>query len=135
VTQPTDDVDTAKLMAERYGVTSRSSRGLAIIATAVVAVVAVCWVLWAAWHQATGTVSGSVSAYDVVAAHHVDVTVQIHRPAHHAVQCTVQAQASDHSVVGQTVVSLAAAGSTDVQVKRTIKTDREATTAIVSQCH
>jgi cytochrome c-type biogenesis protein CcmH/NrfG len=135
VTQPTDNADTAKLMAERYGATSRSGRGLAVVAIAFVALVALCWVLWAAWHQATGTVSGSVSAYNVVAEHRVDVTVQIHRPAHHAAQCTVQAQASDHSVVGQTVVSLPAAGSSDVQVTRTIRTDGEATTAIVSECH
>jgi cytochrome c-type biogenesis protein CcmH/NrfG len=135
VTQPTDNAGTAKLMADRYGVRSRSSRALAVGAIALVGLALLGWVLWAAWHQATGTVSGSVSAFDVVAAHRVDVTVQIHRPADHAAHCTVQAQASDHSVVGQRLVSTPQQGSSNIQIKTTIKTEREATTAIISECH
>jgi hypothetical protein len=121
-------------MAERYGVSSPRRRRLWIGVVALVAAGLLGWLVWAAWHQATGTVSGSVSAFDVVGSHRVDATVQIHRPPDAAVECTVQAQASDHSVVGQTVISLHRPGQADVQVKTTIKTDRVATTAVVAGC-
>jgi TRAP-type C4-dicarboxylate transport system permease small subunit len=126
--------ETASLMASRYGVPSRRRRWLGVAVVALLATALVVWVVWAAWHQATTTVDGNVSAFDIVGPHRVDVTVQIHRPSHAVVQCTVQAQATDHSVVGQTVVSLPRAGASDVQVKTAVKTEREATTVVVSQC-
>jgi uncharacterized protein DUF4307 len=135
VTEPTDNSDTAALMAQRYGVASRSRRGAAIVAIALGAVIGLAWVIWAAWHQATNSVSGEVSAFDVAGPHRIDASVDIHRPMHASVRCTVQAEATDHTVVGEIVVSPPPSGDSDVHLEVTIKTDREATTALVSECH
>jgi Domain of unknown function (DUF4307) len=141
MTEPTDTADsartadTASLMAERYGVTARSRRAALIAAVALGAVIGLAWLIWAAWHQATSSVSGEVSAFDVTGTHRIDVSVDIHRPVHASVQCTVQAEATDHTVVGETVVTAPPSGDSEVHVDVTIKTDREATTALVSQCH
>jgi hypothetical protein len=127
--------DQADLMASRYGSVSRGRRLLTAGAVIAVAAALLVWLIWAAWHQSTGTVSGSVSAFDVVDAHRIDVTVEIRRPPHDAVRCTLQAQATDHSVVGQKVVSLTRSGDSHVLIRTSVKTEREATTAVVSDCH
>jgi hypothetical protein len=140
VTEPTPaprrtaGAEQADLMASRYGSAPRSRRLLTLGAVVVVAAALLAWLLWAAWRQSTGTVDGSVSAFDIIGPHRIDVTLEIRRPAHTAVRCTLQAQATDHSVVGQTVVSLSPAGSSDVTVRTSVRTEREATTAVVSDC-
>jgi hypothetical protein len=121
-------------MAERYGVRSPRRRLLTVAVVAVVAVVLLGWLAWAAWVQGTTSVSGQVVAFDVVSPHRIDVTVQISHPADAAAQCTLQAQAVDHTVVGQVIVSVPA-GDREGKVSTTVKTDREATAASVTDCH
>jgi hypothetical protein len=134
VPRRTDGAERADLMASRYGSAPRGRRLLTLGAVVVVAGLLLAWLLWAAWRQSTGTVDGSVSAFDIIGPHRIDVTVEIRRPAHTAVRCTLQAEATDHSVVGQTVVSLTSSGSSDVTVRTSVRTEREATTAVVSGC-
>jgi Domain of unknown function (DUF4307) len=121
-------------MAERYGVTPPRRRLLAVAALAVAGVVLLGWLAWSAWVQGTTSVSGQVVSFDVVSPHRIDVTVQISHPADAAAQCTLEAQAVDHTVVGQVLVSVPA-GEGAGKVTSTIKTDREATSATVTGCH
>lgn len=123
------------LMAERYGVGSPRRRGIALGAVALAIVALLGWLGWSAWDQATRTVAATISSFDVVSAHRIEVTVDIHRPAGSTAQCTLRAQASDHSVVGELVVSVPAGGESDVQIRTAIKTDHEATSADVSSCY
>lgn len=134
MSKATDSTDTAQLMAERYGVGSPRKRRVAIGVVALCAMALTGWLGWAAWDSATGTVAGTVDSFDVVSAHRVDVTVDIHRPADSPAQCLVQAQASDLSIVGESVVSVPTGGASDVQVQQTIKTDHEAASVLVSGC-
>ncbi len=122
-------------MAERYGARSPRTRWLSVAALALLVAALLAWLLWAAWVHATTSVSGEVISFHVAGQHRIDVTVQIARPGGTAAQCTIQAQAVDHSLVGETVVSVSADSGADAQIKASIKTDREATTATVSECH
>ncbi len=123
------------LMAERYGVGSPRRRRVALGAVALFIVALLGWLGWSAWDQATKTVAGTISAFDVVSAHRIKVTVEIHRPGGSTARCTLRAQASDHSVVGELVVSVPAGGESDVQIQTAIRTDREATSADVTTCY
>jgi hypothetical protein len=104
------------------------------VALALVIVALLAFLAWSAWVHATTSVSGEVVSFDVRSEHRIDVTVQISRPAGKAAQCTLQAQAEDHSVVGEVVVSVAAASAAESEVTSIVKTDREATSASVSDC-
>ncbi len=122
-------------MAERYGVPSprRIRVGVALVAVVVSALLA--WLLWTAWVHATPAVSGRLASYDVVSAHRVEVSIAVSRSGTAAVECTVTAQAEDHTVVGEDVVEISAGASDEVTVAASIRTDREATSASVRNCH
>nr|MBA2558810.1 DUF4307 domain-containing protein [Propionibacteriales bacterium] len=91
MTEPADTSAVSRLMAERYGVGSPRRRWVLIGSLAVGAVALLAWLAWSAWEQATNNVSGEIVAFEVVSAHQIDVTLDVHRPASAAVQCTVQA--------------------------------------------
>jgi hypothetical protein len=60
---------------------------------------AVAWAAWVAFQPRP--VHGVLWAYEVLDDHRVQVTLDLHRPKPLAVECTVFAQAQDHSVVGE----------------------------------
>jgi Domain of unknown function (DUF4307) len=135
VTDPADSPPTSQLMAERYGAKSPRTTWLGIGALGLLVVALLVWLVWAAWVNATTSITGQVTSFDVVSQHRIDVTVQIARPNGNSAECTVEAQAVDHSAVGQVVVSLSASQGSDTLLHATIKTDREATSASVTDCH
>jgi hypothetical protein len=135
VTEPADSAATRALMAERYGTASPRRRWLGIVGLGVLVAGLLAWLIWAAWVHATTSITGEVVSFDVVSQHRMKVTVQIGRPGGTKVQCTVQAEAVDHSLVGQVVVSVPASAASGAEIDATIKTDREATSASVTDCH
>jgi hypothetical protein len=104
------------------------------MAAAAVALVLLGWLGWAAWVQSNPDVSGGLRAYDVVSAHEVHVVVDLTRRTGDAVVCDVLAQADDHSTVGQAQVRAAAGQPGPLRLEATIRTEREATSASVSNC-
>jgi hypothetical protein len=122
-------------LEERYGVPSRRRRLLWFAAVGVLAVGFVGWVVWAGLNQASAGYGATLQSYDVVSEHRVRVQLDIHRSAGQPVICLVTAQASDHAVVGQQQVRVRSGPGGDLSVVADVKTDRRATTALVSQCH
>lgn len=121
-------------MAERYGASSVPRRRTAIGAVVVLAAVSLAWLVWAAWVHATPAVSAELHSYDVVSPHEVAVVIDVRRQSPDEVQCLVRALAEDHSTVGEQVVHVPAGQVGDVRFEATVRTDREATTALVSDC-
>ncbi len=121
-------------MDERYGVRTPNQRRVTLVAVAAVVLVLLGWLGWAAWVQSRPDVGGRLRSYDVVSSHQVRVVVELTRRDGHAVVCDVTAQAEDHSTVGETQVRAPAGSESVVSVTTVIRTDREATSANLSNC-
>lgn len=92
-------------------------------------------VAFAAWIALQGTpVTAAVHGYDVVDAHHVTVALNISRPDPIAVECTVYAQAEDHSIVGEKTVTVPSSTARDIRVMIDIKTERRAVNGVLRTC-
>ena len=94
--------------------------------------VAVAWAAWVAFQPRP--VNGVLWGYEVLDEHHVRVTLEIHRPDPLAVECTVFAQAEDHSVVGERTIAVPPANRENVRVKTVITTERRAVNGVLRGC-
>jgi len=123
-----DLVDQA--LTDRYAAPPAWRRPVTIAAIAVLAAVALGWLAWATFVQATPKVESELVTFHVVDEHSVtaQVDVTVASGTHHP-SCTVQALASDHSVVGELTFT-PRSGSNDV----TVRTEREATAVDVPGC-
>jgi uncharacterized protein DUF4307 len=130
---PPDKVST-DAMTTRYGRPSATGRRLGIALIVVVAAALVGWLVWAALGQAGDSVGGLVESYDVRSPHQISVTLQITRTSDGPARCTVVALASDHAEVGRHVVTLPTGPSGTRTVTTAVRTEREATTADVTDC-
>jgi hypothetical protein len=121
-------------LAERYGRPSRGRSRVGVVVVAVLAVALGAWAIWAAIGQTSHAVSGIVRSYRVVSPHQISVSVQITRQSEAAVRCTVRAVASDHSTVGETVVTVPAGHSGGTTLTVSVKTERLSAGAAIGRC-
>lgn len=122
-------------MAERYGDTSPAAKRARILAVGLLFLALVAWAVWAALDHASPAYGARIRSYDVVSPHQVRVQLDVHRLADAGFGCTVTAQAEDHSVVGEKLVQVPRGAAGDLVVTTSVVTDREATTAVISNCH
>jgi hypothetical protein len=117
-------------LSERYAAPPAWRKPVLAGAVAVLVAVALAWLAWAAFEQATPEVESELQGFDVVDAHHLsaDVRVSVHDASAHP-RCTVQALASDHSVVGELVFT----PHDGINVV-TVRTVRPASAAAVPGC-
>ena len=120
-------------VAQRYGSPSRTGRWLTIACALLFAALGVSWVVWAGL-GAADPVTASVVTYSVRSPHRIDLRVQVSRPAGMAATCQVDAEASDHAAVGQTVIHLPASAPSTSDVLVSIRTARTAVTGVVDDC-
>jgi Domain of unknown function (DUF4307) len=116
--------------SERYAAPPAWRRRVTVVGVVVLAVVALAWLAWAAFVQSTPEVESQLIGWDVVDAHTATAQVDVHLSdgvAHPT--CTVQALASDHSIVGELTFT-PTAGSNEV----TVRTEREATAVDLPGC-
>jgi len=95
-------------------------------------VAAVAWAAWAAFQPRP--VHGVLWGYTVLDDHRVQVTLDIHRAEPVAVECTVFAQAMDHSVVGERTILVPRGTPEDTRVKAVITTERRAVNGVLRGC-
>jgi hypothetical protein len=92
-------------------------------------------VVWAAWVAfQPRPVNGVLWGYDVLDDHRVRVTLDLHRSEPIAVQCTVYAQAEDHSTVGERTVDVPAGNAGKSRVHAVITTERRAVNGVLRGC-
>ena len=116
----------------RYG--RRSARRWVWPVIAVIGIVAaVAWAAWAAFQPQP--VHGVLWGYKVLDDHRVQVTLDVHRAEPLAVECTVFAQALDHSVVGERTIVVPRGTTEDTRVKTVITTERRAVNGVLRGCH
>jgi len=136
VTQPAGAAEgvAGQTLDERYGRRAGSrTLGMRVAVGAVVAVL-LGYLMWTAWFHSQPTLSGKLRTYDVISPHEVRVTLDVFRPDGVAATCTLRAQASDHSVVGEDEVLVAAGEPGTSSLTTVLRTDREATSISVVDC-
>jgi hypothetical protein len=121
-------------MEDRYGTASPRRRMALIAATTVLGVVFLGWVIWAAWLHANPEIDAAVASFDISSDHAVQVQIDAQiRDDRVRGTCLLRASASDHTVVGELVVTV---GQLRAQQGRffTVRTERLATTVELVSC-
>jgi hypothetical protein len=120
-------------LQQRYG-GARPRRRTPIVLGTMLALALLAWAIWAGTASGNRPIDASVSSYQVVDTHEIQVKIAAHfRSDDVEGSCLVRATAADHTVVGElslTADELRAAGRSWIS----IRTERRATTAEVVRC-
>lgn len=119
------------VLQTRYGRRQRPRWFWPAFATVAIAV-GVAWAAWVAFDEPP--VSADVYGYEIVSESRTVITLDIRRPDPVDVTCTVQAQALDHSVVGERTVELPATDQRRQRLEIDVETEREAVTGVLRTC-
>ncbi len=122
-----------ELLADRYGRTRRRPWVFPAIVVLLLAT-AVAWTLWVALDHADKPVTAQVYGYTVVNDHQIKVTIQVKREAGTKAVCTVNAQALDHSIVGERDVAVPVTTGATTRVQAVVETERRAVAAELKGC-
>jgi hypothetical protein len=118
--------------SERYGSRPAWQRTLGLGLACLLVVVGASWLAWAVWFHATPKVTSELLTWRVVDDHTATARVQVSLEdgqAPQTVHCLLQAQAVDHTTVGE--VTFTPDGGTN---EVTIRTERRATSVSLEGC-
>jgi len=118
-------------LSARYG-TKRRPRWFWPAITAVGVLIGVGFAAWVGFQDKP--VSAKVWGYDVLDDHQVAVKLDVSRAKAITVECTVYAQASDHSVVGEKTVTVPPSANRTTRIQITIETERKAVNGVLRSC-
>ncbi|WP_431801428.1 DUF4307 domain-containing protein [Microbacterium sp. bgisy203] len=122
-------------LADRYGRrTSRRRRRREWIAVGVVAAAAIGYLGWTTVAQAMGSVDIDTTGFRFIDEHAISIDFQITHPRGAAVTCALEAQDTEHGVVGWRIVEYPADDTHSRRFEETIPTVAEATTGLVTSC-
>lgn len=124
---------TQQMLDERYG-RSRHGRRFWAWFTAVALVVAVAIAGWFAVSSTAGATDTTNTGFQLVDAHTVSITFQVTAPANSAIACVLEAQDTDHGVVGWRIVEYPASSEHSRAFTETVPTVAEATTGLANTC-
>lgn len=118
-------------LSTRYGTHTRRP-WIFPLAAAVAIAVAVGWVIWVA--TTDKPFQARVYGYEVTGEHSTTVKLDIHRPKPLNLECTVYAQADDHSIVGERTLKIPASPKVTIRLSTSIVTERRAVTGVLKGC-
>lgn len=118
-------------LGARYGTSNRPRWFWPLIA-AVGITIGIAFAAWVGFQDKP--ITARVWGYDVVDDHKVTVKLDVVRPNPLDIECTVYAQAADHSIVGEKTVELPAIDEEETRVEVDIETERRAVTGVLRTC-
>jgi len=118
-------------LGARYGTSNRPRWFWPLIA-AIGITIGIALAAWVGFQDKP--VTARVWGYDIVNDHKVTIKLDVVRPDPIDVECTVYAQAADHSVVGEKTVDLPASEQEEIRVSIDIETERKAVTGVLRTC-
>ncbi|GLJ79422.1 DUF4307 domain-containing protein [Microbacterium imperiale] len=119
----------------RYGRTrDRRSRRIAIASAGVVGAALLALVAWTTVSSALGSVDTDATGFEVVDEHEVVVSFQVSGAADKPLACALEAQDTEHGVVGWRIVEYPADGGLRRAFTETIPTTALATNGLVTSC-
>ena len=116
---------------QRYGRTQRPRWFWPTIAALGIAI-GIAFAAWVGFQDRP--VTARVWAYDVKDDNLVVITLDVVRPNPLAVDCTVYAQAQDHSIVGEKTIELPASPVEEQRIAIDVRTERRAVTGVLRTC-
>jgi Domain of unknown function (DUF4307) len=117
-------------LSDRYAAAPAWRRPVTIAVVALVALIGLGWLAWAAYDESTPKVHSQLVSFDVVGEHSVSARIDVRMAADATgVSCTVEALASDHSIVGELHFT-----PTSGTNRVTVRTERAATSVDVPGC-
>ncbi len=119
-------------LGARYGNSSSRPRWFWPLVAAVGIVIGVAFAAWVGFQDKP--ITARVWGYEVVDDHQVTVKLDVVRPDPLAVQCTVYAQAADHSIVGEKTVNLPPSEQQQIRIAVDVETERRAVTGVLRTC-
>jgi Domain of unknown function (DUF4307) len=123
-----DHVD--QTVIDRYAGPPAWRRPLTVLAVAALAVAGLAWLAWAAYQEATPQISSQLVTFQVRDAHTVRARIDVRLGSGATgASCTVEAVATDHSVVGELHFT-----PQDGTNQVTVRTERRATSVDVPGC-
>lgn len=134
MTSPTPTAARDARLDDRYGRTSTRSRRLWIVGLALVGVALLVYVAWGTLARTIDAVDYDTTGFHWHDEHSVTVDFQVTLRPDEAVACAVEAQDTDHGVVGWRVVSYPADPAHTRRFSVTVPTTAEATTGFVTSC-
>ena len=118
-------------LSTRYGTHARRPWLWPAVAAIGIAL-GIAWAIWVA--TADKSFSARLYGYEVINDHQTSAKLDIHRPDPVALECTVYAQAEDHSIVGERTLKIPASERETMRRTTTIETERRAVTAVLKGC-
>jgi hypothetical protein len=118
-------------LSRRYGTRTRRPWLIPVIAVVGIAL-GISWAVWAA--TVDKPFSARLYGYEVTSDHQTTVKLDIHRPKPREIRCTVQAQAQDHSVVGERTITIPSSKRHTIRTTTSITTERRAVTGVLKRC-
>lgn len=126
---------TQQMLDDRYGRRSSARRRgwvWVVVAAALVAGVAV--VVWMAYANPTSAVDAEASGFTIHGSHSVSLTYQVTGPADADIACVLEADDTQHGIVGWRVVQFRSESTQTAVRTQVIPTVAEATTGLVNTC-
>lgn len=117
---------------DRYGRGRRGRWGWVVLGVVVVAVVG--YLGWTTFAQAAASVDVDTTGYHIADAHSITVDFQVTLQPGAAVTCVVEAQDTEHGVVGWRVIEYPADAAHTRAFRESIPTVAEATTGLATSC-
>lgn len=115
----------------RYGTRTRRPWLFPVIATVGIAV-GIVWAVWAT--TADKPFSARLYGYEVISERKTTVKLDIYRSKPRELECTVQAQAENHSVIGERTITIPSSARKTIRTTTTITTERRAVTGVLKGC-
>lgn len=134
MTSPDASAATAALLDDRYGRTSSPRRRLGWIAVGLVAAIIVGYVAWTTVARTIDAVDYDTTGFHSVDDHSITVDFQITVRAGEPVTCALEAQDTEHGIVGWRVVEYPASEAHTRRLSETIPTTALATTGLATSC-
>jgi hypothetical protein len=131
MTIATPDAALQAELDDRYG-RRRRRWPWAVLAVLVVAVIG--YLGWSVVTQSIDQVDADTTGFELIDAHSVSVTFQVTARRGAAITCALEAQDTDHGVVGWKIVEYPADEAHTRAFSETIPTVAEATTGFVTSC-
>ncbi|MDR7086137.1 hypothetical protein J2X11_000976 [Aeromicrobium panaciterrae] len=118
-------------LGARYGTSNRPRWFWPLIA-AIGITIGIAFAAWVGFQDKP--ITARVWGYDVVDDHNITIKLDVVRPDPLDIECTVYAQAADHSIVGEKTVELPAIDEEEIRLEVDIETERRAVTGVLRTC-
>ncbi len=131
---PTPPAEVRALLDDRYGRTRRPGKRRVAIVALILAAAAVIAFGWMTVATAAEQVDARTTGFRIIDEHAVEVEFQITPPAGREVACFLEAQDTEHGIVGWRMVRIPASADHTRSFVETVPTLSEATTGLVNSC-